>query len=162
MTCLYRAYIGLSYTVGKLLISTFQIRADLCSVWAHCDLIGEFTVVELDRSQLHFYPLGDGVRTLHFGSLEQGLHGATLAHETPIEGLHYRPLRDWQTHFIHISYPCFAIVITQVDKRWHWNLLERFQCSTCSDIWLVQSRIGSGFPAYSPKYRTNIGQRVKL
>ena len=44
MTCLYRADIGLSYTVGNLLISTFQIRGHLCSVGAHCSLIGEFTV----------------------------------------------------------------------------------------------------------------------
>ncbi len=49
MTCLYRAYIGLSYTVGKLSISAFKIRAHLFSLSAHCALIGEFTVSMLSR-----------------------------------------------------------------------------------------------------------------
>ena len=43
MTYLYRASIGLSYTVGKLSTSTFQMRAHPWSVWVHCALIGEFT-----------------------------------------------------------------------------------------------------------------------
>ena len=44
MTCLCITYIGLSYTFANLLISAFQIRAHLFSVWAHCALIEEFTV----------------------------------------------------------------------------------------------------------------------
>ncbi len=55
MTCLFSTKYGLSYTAGKVLSPAFQIRAHQCCAWAHCALIGEFTVFSYGNTMLFLF-----------------------------------------------------------------------------------------------------------